>query len=66
MIRRAVWLYDLRLGLLVDGGYHPSVAENSVDEDAGPALCNQELLDKRYGWIDEALMQLKNILTSST
>jgi hypothetical protein len=63
--RKAVWFYNLELALLIDGGYHLSVAATAVDEEEPQLLC-QEIVDELIASIDDALVRLKHFLTSST
>jgi hypothetical protein len=63
--RKAVWFYNLELALLADGCYHLSVAATTVDEEEPQLLC-QKILDERAASIDDVLVRLKRILTSST
>jgi hypothetical protein len=63
-IRKAAWFYNLELALLVDSGYHLSVAATTVDEE-GLQLLYQELIDERVATIHDALARLKNVLASA-
>jgi hypothetical protein len=63
--RRAVWFYDLQVALLVDGGYHLYIAENTVDEDE-PQLRCQEIIDERFASIEGVLAKLRHVLTVSS
>jgi hypothetical protein len=62
--RKAVWFYNLELALLAEGGYHLSVAATTVDGEE-PQLLYQELLDERVATIDEALAELRRLLTAA-
>jgi|GEM_PF-5732354 len=64
-IRKAAWFYNLEVALLADGVYHLSVAATTGDEDE-LQLLYQQLLDERVEPIDDAVIRLKHILTSTT
>lgn len=62
--RKAVWFYNLELAQLAAGGYHLSVAATTVDEEE-PQLLYQEILDECVATIDDALAQLRQVLTTA-
>jgi hypothetical protein len=63
-IRKAAWFYSLELALLVDGGYHVSLAATTVDEEEPQLLC-QDILDEHAGTIEDVLAKIKQVLTNA-
>jgi hypothetical protein len=64
-IRKVVWFYNLELALLADGGYHIALTATTVDEEEPQLLC-QDILNERVNSIDDALVKLGQVLTSSS
>jgi hypothetical protein len=63
-LRKAVWLYDLRLAQLADGGYQLFVAETTAD-DKEPQLLSRDVIDERVASIDDALARLRQVLANT-
>ena len=62
--RKAAWFYSLELALLVDGGYHISLAATTVDEEEPQLLC-QDILDEHAVTIEDVLAKIRQVLTDA-